>query len=82
VEIQIESARKVWAKIGKIVRKNTNNNPKVLSAVHKTIALSVMLYGAETWVTYTTILSKLNCFHNHCTRTITGRHIRLLEDGT
>jgi hypothetical protein len=48
VEKQLESARKGWAKIGKIVRNNTNNNPKVLSAVYKTIVLIVLLYGAET----------------------------------
>jgi hypothetical protein len=47
----------LWAKIGKIVRKNINNIPKVLSAAYKTIVLSVLLYGAETWVTSTTIMS-------------------------
>jgi hypothetical protein len=45
-EKQLESSRKVWAIIGKMVRKNTNNNPKVLSTVYKTIVLSVLLYGA------------------------------------
>jgi predicted enzyme involved in methoxymalonyl-ACP biosynthesis len=56
--------------------------PKVLSGVYTTIVLSVLLYGAETWVTNTKIMSKLNCFHNCCACTITGNCIRLLEDGT
>jgi hypothetical protein len=72
----------MWARIAKLVKKRTNSNPKVLASVHTTIILSVLLYDAETWVTNLTIMNKLISFHNYCARSITGRHIKLLEDGT
>jgi hypothetical protein len=53
-----------------------------MSAVYKTIVLSILLYGSETWVTNTTFMNKPNSFHNSCARTISGRHIQLLENGT
>jgi hypothetical protein len=44
--------------------------------------MSVLLYGAESWVINTTAMNKLTSFHNCCARSITGSHIKLLEDGT
>jgi hypothetical protein len=81
VEKQLGKARKVWARIGKLVKQHTNNNPNVFSSVYKTIIMSVLLYGAESWVINATIMVKLKSFHNCCARSITGRHIKLLEDG-
>jgi hypothetical protein len=68
--------------ISKVVKKDTNNNPHVMSVVYKTIVLSVLFYVAETWVTNTIIMNMLNSFHNSCARTISGKHIRLLQNGT
>jgi hypothetical protein len=82
VEQQLGNARKIWGRIGKLIKKCTNNNPKVLSAVYKAIVMSVLLYGAESWVINSTLINKLNSFHSSCARTITGCHIKLLEDGT
>jgi Reverse transcriptase (RNA-dependent DNA polymerase) len=81
-ENQLESAQRSWLKINKVVKRCTNNNPWVMSLVYKTIILSTLLYGAENWFTNTTIMNKLNSFHNSCARTISRRHIRLLENGT
>jgi hypothetical protein len=44
--------------------------------------MSVLLYDAESWVINSTIMNKLDSFHNCCARSITGHHIKLLEDGT
>jgi hypothetical protein len=64
VEKKLGMARKVWARIGKVVKQHTNNNPKVLSSVYKTIIMSVLLYGAASWVINATIMGKLKSFHN------------------
>jgi hypothetical protein len=82
VQKQLGQARKIWAKIGKLIKQHTNSNPKFLSSVYKTIVMSVLLFGAESWVINTTIMNKVTIFHNCCARSITGRYIKLLEDGT
>jgi hypothetical protein len=66
---------------GDALRQHTNSNPKKLSSVYKTIVMSVLLYGAESWVINTTIMNKHTSFHYCCARSITGHHIKLLEDG-
>jgi hypothetical protein len=62
VQKQLDQARKEWAKIEKLVRQRTNSNPKIQSSVNKTIVMSVLLYGAEIWVTNTTIMNKFTGF--------------------
>jgi hypothetical protein len=42
VERQIGKARATWGQIGKVIRKKTNANPKVLATFYKTIIQSIL----------------------------------------
>jgi hypothetical protein len=77
VEQQLNKARKTWGRIGKIVRKKSNSNPKVLVTFYKGIVQRILLYGSESWAINKGIMSKLNIFHCRCAHFITGRHIKL-----
>jgi hypothetical protein len=80
VEKQLMKARMTWGRIGKLLKKKTKSNPKVMSIFYKVIIQSVLLYGSESWVLTNRIKNKLNSFHRRCSRYITGRHIRLVND--
>jgi hypothetical protein len=82
VERQINKARATWGRIGKVIKKKTDANPKVLATFYKAIIQSILLYGSETWTISKTIMNKLNNFHRRCARYITGRHIKMLDNNT
>ena len=73
-------ARITWGRIGKLIKKKTKSDPKVMSIFYKVIIQSVLLYGSESWVLTKHIKDKLNSFHRRCSRYITGRHIRLVNE--
>ena len=77
VESQLVKARRVWGMIGKIVKKKSHCNPRIMSIFYKVIVQTVLLYGSESWVMSTLARNKVNSFHNRCSRFITGRHITL-----
>ena len=77
IERQLKKARGVWGKIGKIIRKKSNCNPRIMSIFYKVIVQTVLLYGSESWVMSSLARNKVNAFHNRCSRFITGRHIKL-----
>jgi hypothetical protein len=80
VEAQLKKARMTWGRIGKILKKKTNSNPKIMSIFYKVIIQSVLLYGSESWVLNNLAKEKLQSFHHRCARYITGRHIRKEEE--
>jgi hypothetical protein len=80
VENQLRKARQVWARISKIIKKQTNCNIKIMSSFYKSIVQTILLYGSESWVLTQFMMNKLNSFHNMCARHITGRHIKLEND--
>ena len=63
--------------IGKIVKKKSNCNPRIMSIFYKVIVQTVLLYGHESWVMSDLAKSKVNSFHNRCSRFITRRNITL-----
>jgi hypothetical protein len=81
VERQITKARTTWRRIGKIIQKKTDSNPKVMATFYKAIIQSILLYGAESWTASTTIISKLNAFQHRCARHMVGKHIKLTKEG-
>jgi hypothetical protein len=82
VEQQITKASSTWGQIGKIIRKRTVLNPKVMATFYKAIIQSIILHGAERWIASKTIVSKLNPFHHRCAYYSVGKHIKLSDDGT
>lgn len=82
VDYNLCKARATWGRIGKIIKRKTNSNPKVLAIFYKVIIQSILLYGSESWVINNIMIERLNAFHRRCARFITGRHIRMLDDST
>ena len=80
MELQLKKARGAWGRIGKILKKKTKSNPKVMATFYKVIIQSILLYGSESWIMNDYMKAKLNSFHRRCSRYITGRHIRLVND--
>ena len=77
IESQLVKARGVWGRIGKVIKKKSFSNPRVMSIFYKVIVQTVLLYGAESWVLNTHSRNKINSFHHRCSRYITGKHIRV-----
>ena len=80
LENQLKKARMTWGRIGKVIKKKTNGNPKIMSIVYKVVIQSVLLYGSESWVLDTQAMVKFRSFHRRCARYITGRHINLVGE--
>jgi Reverse transcriptase (RNA-dependent DNA polymerase) len=80
IEKQLMKAKMVWGRIGKIIKKKTNANPKIMSIFYKVIIQSVLLYGSESWVLTDRMQTRLNSFHHRCARYITGRHITMKDN--
>ena len=80
VEAQLTKARMTWGRIGKVIKKRSGSNIKIMSIFYKVIVQSVLLYGSESWVLNEKAKNKLKSFHNRCARFITGRHIRKIDE--
>ena len=80
IDLQLKKARMTWGRIGKIIKKRTNGNPKIMSIFYKVIIQSVLLYGSESWVISKHAHKKLQSFHRRCARFITGRHIKVVDE--
>jgi len=57
-------------------------SPRVMGYFYKAIIQAVSLYGSESWTLQDRIIKTFRSFHARVARSITGRHIRELEDGT
>ena len=73
VENQLAKARGVWGRIGKVIKKQSLSNPRVMSIFYKVIVQTVLLYGAESWVLSTHAKNKINSFHHRCSRYCTSQ---------
>ena len=80
VEQQLTKARRTWGMIGKVIKKKSKSNPRIMSIFYKVIVQTILLYGSESWVLNQGLKDKLNSFHNRCARYITGDHIRVIDD--
>lgn len=77
----IKKASKRWSTFSRVlVREGANY--KTMGIFYKTVVMSVLLYGAETWTLTQRQTQMLASFHNRCARNITGRGAYEQEDGT
>lgn len=72
----LKKARKRWAQVSRVLTRE-DSNPRVLAMFYKAIVMSVLLYGAETWVLTAPMLQALKGFHNRVTRRISRCHPKL-----
>ena len=68
INARIGKAATVMSKINKRVWDNKNLTLKTKLKVYQACVLSTLLYGSESWSTYTRQESKLNAFHMRCLR--------------
>ena len=71
---QLARARTKWNRIGRVLRDETQSDGAIVQAI--------LLYGSETWVVLDAHLRQFRSFHLRVGRHLTGRHIRLLEEGS
>ena len=76
----IEKARKRWSTFSRVLIREKATF-KTMGIFYKTIILTVLLYGAETWTLSQKQLNLLKSFHNQCARAITSRKASQDEEG-
>lgn len=67
----IGKARGQWRKIAKLLR-TEGMSPKVMASFYKSVVMSVLLYGAETWTLTKANVKALAGFHYEALRGISG----------
>ena len=72
INSRIGKAAATMAKLSKRVWQNTKLTEKTKLCVYRACVISTLLYGSETWTTYTSQERKLNSFHLRCLRRILG----------
>ena len=78
---QLARARTKWNRIGRVLR-SEGMKPRAMGYFYKAVVQAILLYGSETWVVSDAHLRHFRSFHSRIGRHLTGRHIRLLEDGS
>ena len=68
INSRIGKAATTYGKLTKRVWENPKLTIRTKVLVYKTCVLSTLLYGSETWTTYTKHEKKLNSFHLRCLR--------------
>ena len=76
----IGKARKRWSTFSRVLIRE-GATFKTMGIFYKTIIMTVLLYGAETWSLSQKQLSLLKSFHNQCARAITSRKANQDEEG-
>jgi len=74
-------ARTKWNRIGLVLR-SEGMKSRAIGYFYKAIVQAILLLGSETWVVSDAHLRQFRSFHSRVGRHLTGRHIRLLEDGS
>ena len=72
INSRIGKAAATMAKLNKRVWQNTKLTEKTKLCVYRACVISTLLYGSETWTTYTSQERKLNSFHLRSLRRILG----------
>ena len=75
IDSALAKARRQWNCIGKMLRRE-GANAETIGRFYITIAMSVLLYGSESWTITGKNLIKLQSFHNWALRHMTGKHIK------
>jgi len=72
INVRIGKAATVMSKLTKRVWENRNLTLNTKLKVYQACILSTLLYGSETWTTYTRQETKLNAYHMRCLRKVLG----------
>ena len=72
INSRIGKAAATMAKLSKRVWENGKLTERTKLCVYQACVISTLLYGSETWTTYTSQERKLNSFHLRCLRRILG----------
>ena len=72
VDARINSASQVFGSLKDCIFKEGNISKEAKVAVYKTVVMSVLLYGSESWTITKDLERKLQSFHRRCARTIFG----------
>ena len=72
----MRKARKRWALVRRVLTRD-GATPGISGMFYKAVAMSVLLYGVETWVLTKHMTKSLEGFHNRVARQISGRQRRL-----
>jgi hypothetical protein len=79
VKRNIVRAREKWASMRRFLIVD-DLDPKTISVFYRTVVLSVLLYGSESWVLTTDKMRQLRSFHRRCCRGITRDFIHQDEE--
>ena len=77
---QLQKGRHRWGRVSTILAR-VGANPRVSGLFYKTIVMSVVLYGCETWVITPTMHKVLEGFHNRVARRLAGLQGQRLRNG-
>ena len=80
VNRNLEQARKKWASMRRMLIQD-GVEPKTMAVFYRTVVLSVLLYGSESWVLTKDLLRRLRSFHRWCCRGLARDFIRQDENG-
>ena len=72
IDCRIAKASRAFGCLRKPIFQDRNLSIATKRQVYRAVVLSVLLYGAETWVLKAQHVKRLNSFHNRCIRTILG----------
>ena len=72
IDCRIAKASRAFGCLKKPIFQDRNLSIATKRQVYRAVVLSVLLYGAETWVLKAQHVKCLNSFHNRCIRTILG----------
>ncbi len=70
VHHRLSCASGAFSRLRKRVFDNRNLQPKTKILVYKAVVLPTLLYGSETWTTYSRHLKALEAYHQRCLRKI------------
>jgi hypothetical protein len=79
VKRNIVRAREKWVSMRRFLIVD-DVDPKTMSVFYRTVVLSVLLYGSESWVLTTDMMRQLRSFHRRCCRGITRDFIHQDEE--
>ena len=70
-----------WGNIHRLLSQDKKRDVKIVTSIYRSIVLSQLLYGSETWVVSPKLIRILEVFHRRCMRFLTGDYIRQLPNG-
>ena len=64
----LTKATQTWGNLHRIISQDKQKNIKTSTSIYRTIVLSRLLYGSETWILTPRLMQLLEVFHRRCMR--------------